>query len=136
MREYIKEGKERMKDQEKLISFRKIAERVWPTPSAADSIRFTYQELGEADSIAMKLGHRDKEYLRNSPLKVGEIAARADLTRELGQAYMMMMTYADQMGVDMSFALVMALIHQANKLVDTGDLSDKEYEELREIAFS
>lgn len=72
-----------MTDQERLELFRKHVESVWSTPTVADTVRFINQELGEADSVAMKLGFQDKEYKRSNELE--ELELKYALRLELGQ---------------------------------------------------
>lgn len=103
-----------MNDQERLARFRSMMERVWKTPTPGDCIRFTYQELGEADSIAMKIGYQGKEYTRNNDIE--EDRKRDSLELEIGQAYMMLLSYASTVGIDnMERALWRALFHQYYK---------------------
>lgn len=103
-----------MNDQNYLIIFRTYMERYWPTPSATDALRFVYQELGEADSVAMRLGYQDAEYVRNND--VDDLVEQHVL--ELGQAYMMLLTYATRCNINISDALRSAMRHQFLKLVD------------------
>jgi len=84
-------------------------------PTAGDCIRFVNQELGEADSLAMKLGFQGKEYLRNNEVDVDELDDKLEL--EIGQAYMMLLSYCSAVGVyNMEGALWRAMFHQYNKI--------------------
>ena len=96
-----------MTDQERLELFRKHVESVWSTPTVADTVRFINQELGEADSVAMKLGFQDKEYKRSNELE--ELELKYALRLELGQTYMMLLTYASLVGIDLTHALKEAM---------------------------
>jgi len=103
-----------MDDQQRLKHFRTIVGRVWKMPTAGDCMRFVNQELGEADSLAMKLGFQGKEYLRNNEVDANELDEKLEL--ELGQAYMMLLSYASAVGVyDMKRALWRAMFHQYHK---------------------
>jgi len=102
-------------DQERLERFRSIVGRVWKMPTAGDCIRFVYQELGEADSLAMRLGFQGKEYLRNNEADTDGLDE--ELEMEMGQAYMMLLSYASAVGVhSMERALWRAMFHQYNKI--------------------
>jgi len=77
-------------------------------------MRFVNQELGEADSLAMKLGFQGKEYLRNNEVDANELDEKLEL--ELGQAYMMLLSYCSAVGVyDMKRALWRAMFYQYYK---------------------
>ena len=104
-----------MDDQQRLEHFRTMVGRVWKMPTAGDCIRFVNQELGEADSLAMKLGFQGKEYLRNNEVDANELDEKLEL--ELGQAYMMLLSYASAVEVyDMRKALWRAMFYQYNKI--------------------
>jgi len=102
-----------MNDQERVERFRTIVGRVWPMPTAGDCVRFAYQELGEADSVAMKMGFQGKEYVRNNEIDTEE---ESKLELEIGQAYMMLLSFASAVGIyDMEKALYSALVYQYSK---------------------
>jgi len=104
-----------MDDQQRLEHFRSIVGRVWKMPTAGDCIRFVNQELGEADSLAMKLGFQGKEYLRNNEVDTNDLNDKLEL--EMGQAYMMLLSYAYTVGIcSMERALWRAMFYQYDKI--------------------
>lgn len=92
-------------------------EEAWPTPTSADTIRYVYQELGEADSVAMKCGHQDKEYSRASDFYSYD-AARRMLEIECGHALIMFITYLNLLNVPFATALHCGMVDLFLKQVD------------------
>lgn len=101
---------------EQVKRFRREMEEAWPTPTPADTIRYVYQELGEADSMAMKCGYQDKEYSRSTTYE--EMAARRLLEIECGHVLIMFITYLNQLGISLVSALHCGMIDLFLKQVD------------------
>lgn len=99
-------------DQEIVKVFRRVLEPAWPTPQTIDSIRFVFQELGELDSILMRQGYQLRLHQRNhdDPYDLDHA-----MRLELGQAYMMLLTLANNLGVNLQDCLSMALSHAHGK---------------------
>jgi len=90
---------------EQVAQFRGHMETVWPTPTLADTIRYVYQELGEADSAAMKCGYQDKEYSRSHPAVSSRLVELENLTIECGHVLIMFITYLNHLGISFDTAL-------------------------------
>jgi len=101
---------------EQVQQFRLHMESVWPTPTLADTIRYVYQELGEADSLAMKLGHQDKEYSRS--ITYEELTARQMLEIECGHVLIMLLTYLNQLDISFGSALHCGMVDLLLKQID------------------
>lgn len=102
-------------DQDRVRNFRDHVKAIWPTPVPSDSVRFVYQELGELDSVLMRLGLAQGAYLRNTD---NPADLQAAMMLELGQTYLMLLTLANGLGTCLSCALTTALDHQSGKLLD------------------
>ena len=101
---------------EQVKRFREQMEEAWPTPTPADTIRYVYQELGEADSMAMKVGHQDKEYSRATTYD--DMTARQLLEIECGHALIMFITYLNQLGISIESALHCGMVDILLKQID------------------
>ena len=75
----------------------------------------------------MKAGYQSKGYRRNNPESADVAVVRAKMAIEIGQAYMMLLTYATSVGVDLQSAFFSALWKQTEKI--HGELEENEQEE-------
>lgn len=97
-----------MQDQEVVAAFRKSMEQHgWKEPSASDCMRFIYQELGETDSILMRMGHADDAYKRTNDIP----NLKQSLMIEFGEAYLMLLSLANSLEIDAHDALIQAMYH-------------------------
>lgn len=109
-----------MNDQEFVQKFRnRMAKYGWKHVPPPDCVRFIYQELGETDSILMKMGYQADNYRRHrvSP------CLQSQLEEEIGQAYLMLLSLANELDLDLSHCMRRAAIAIAKRFeVEDADM--------------
>ena len=83
----------------------------WRRPSIIDCCRFIGQEHSELDDALMRAGHSDAEYARNHQRGDPDEMVR----HELGDLYMMVLTMANLLEVDLSELLAERMTHLLEK---------------------
>lgn len=100
-----------MSDQELVASLRSLIAGQWKMPNIVDCIRFLNQEVAEIDDCALRLGMADKQYIRNNEKE----KTWDDLSREIAQAYMMLLTLANLTEVNLSQVLTTEIVRLLRK---------------------
>ncbi len=112
-----------MKDHEKVRLVREEVGKVWKDVSTVDALRFVYQELGELDSLLMRLGYaEDKSYARNNHIPYDVLGDMIE--KELSQIYLMVLSLANTLVPDISLMLDCELNRILKKWGSDADLSE------------
>lgn len=88
----------RNEDQQRVADLRQTLKDDWPHPPVLDAWAFLVTEVAEIGDALLRLGFGQKKYARHHD-KEPNIAA------ELADAYIMLCTVANHLGVDLSLAL-------------------------------
>jgi len=73
----------------------------WMAPTIVDCERYIMQELGELSSVLMRMGYQDREYMRSHDMS----RLPAQMRCEIAQLYMMVLSLASLLGIDLSEVL-------------------------------
>ena len=74
----------------------------WKTPSITDCSRFVMQEAAETDSALMKAGYQAADHSRNNSTSCSE--AMEQVEKEIGQAFVMLCTLGNLLGINLTDA--------------------------------